>query len=150
MKKTLIYAILILTAFVLETQISVFGVRPDITVVLVYYFGIKNGPVKGIAFGAFLGMAADSLSGGMLGPNLLSKGASGYLASLLSHGFFRWTPIFGLISLMAITALDRAVSFLSYSIFNEMPSDPLYALYSVLGQAALNSIAGLFIKPHAD
>lgn len=138
----------IVLSFVIEAKVQIFGIRPAMTALLVYSIGLRNGPLKGLAFGASIGIISDSLSGGMLGPNLLGKGMAGYLsATFTGILFFRWTPLVGILGVAAITFLDRAVSFVSISIFEQMPSGIPYALYVMLGQAGLNSIAGLFIKP---
>lgn len=146
-KQVLLYVLLISASFVLDTKVMPFGIRPDTTALLCYYFGLRNGPIKGIVFGALVGILSDSLSGDMLGPGILGKGMVGYFSPLLCNAFFRWTPLVGLMGLAVMTAFDRAVSFGVLSIVGEMPSAGLYALFQVTGPAVMNSIAGLFLKP---
>ncbi len=145
------YVVLIVVSFVIEAKVSLFGIRPNASVLLVYYFGLRNGPLKGLAFGILVGAAADSLSDGILGPGILGKGMAGYLSSFIANSFFRWTPLVGFFAVGGLTALDRASSLFSLSIFEHIRPEGLYALYSIAVQSALNSLAGPFFKPrHED
>lgn len=145
------YTLLIVLSFVLEAKVRVLGIMPSVSTLIVYSIGLRNGHLKGLAFGALIGIVSDSLSGGMLGPNLLGKGVAGYFsASLTGLLFFRWTPFIGIIGAGTATIIDRAVSFISISIFHGMSTSVLHALYFILGQAVLNSVVGLFIRPKGN
>jgi rod shape-determining protein MreD len=150
--KKLIFILLVALAFVIESKVRVLGIiRLNLTVVFVYYIGLRYGPTRGLFFGASLGIVADSLAGGIMGPNLLGKAAAGYLAAFLKGGMFIWTPLLGFIGLLALTFLDGAVSFFSTQIFLDPPTAMSNALIMMFWQGAINSIAGLFIKPrHED
>ncbi|MDP2168351.1 MAG: rod shape-determining protein MreD [Thermodesulfovibrionales bacterium] len=146
MKKPLIYGLLFVSSLIIESRVSVFGIRPDATALLAYYFGLRNGPLKGAAFGASLGAASDALSLGMLGPDMLGKAAVGYLSALLPEIFFGWTLSTGLAAAAALTLIDRTISFGAVSIFGQMPAGIGSASYIAFGQAAINSFAWLFIR----
>jgi|Deesub1362A_J573_1020465.scaffolds.fasta_scaffold00268_6 rod shape-determining protein MreD len=149
--KKFIFILLVILAFVLETRLSVLGIRPNLTVLLVYYIGLRYGSTNGIVFGSVLGMIADSLSGNILGPNMLSKGTVGLLSSSITSGFFRWTPVFGLIGVFVLTVIDGVLAFTSTAIFAQAPISFGNAILITLGQAVLNSVAGPFLKPqHED
>ena len=150
--KKLIFILLVALAFVVESKVHVLGmIRLNLTVVFVYYIGLKYGPTRGLLFGASLGIVADSLTGGIIGPNLLGKAIAGYFAAFLKGGMFIWTPLLGFIGLLALTFLDGAVSFFSAQIFMEPPTMMSNALTIMFWQGAINAIAGLFIKPrHED
>jgi rod shape-determining protein MreD len=153
MKKLLLAVLLVVVAIValsLESRLTVFGVRPNVTALLAYYSGLKKGPLKGILFGAFLGMAEDGLSGSVLGPNLLASGAVGFLASYAAEGFLSWTPFLGLLSVFFLTALDGALAFASLAVFTGPPAPLVTAALITLGQAALNSFFGPFVRPCAE
>jgi rod shape-determining protein MreD len=143
----LAFAVLITLCFILESRAEIFGIRPNLTVLIAYYVGLRHGPGKGMAFGAALGIIADSLSGGMLGPNLLGKGTAGYLASFLTGRLFTWTPFLGFLAVAVLTSADGLVSFLSTSVFAYQPTG---ALSIVLLQAAVNSLGGLFLRPRRE
>ncbi|MEK7683758.1 MAG: hypothetical protein AAB379_02985, partial [Nitrospirota bacterium] len=82
--KKIILLLIIFSAFLLESRISIFGAQPDLAAAIAYYFGLKNGETKGLLFGSFIGLIGDSLSGGILGPNILGKGMVGFLSAFMS------------------------------------------------------------------
>ena len=135
-----------------ESKVRVLGmIKLDLTMIFVYYIGLRYGPARGLMFGASLGIVADGLAGGILGPNLLGKATAGYLSSFLKGGMFMWTPLLGFFALMVLTILDGAVSFFSLNIFAQPPTEMSNAMVIMIWQGAINSVAGLFIKPgHED
>ena len=64
------------------------GVTPDLILVWVVYCGVRFSRVGGIGAGITLGLIQDSLSGGLLGVNTLSKGLIAYFFSTLKDKFF--------------------------------------------------------------
>ena len=82
--KKIILLLIIFSAFLLESRISIFGAQPDLAAAIAYYFGLKNGETKGLLFGSFIGLIGDSLSGGILGPNILGKGMVGFFSAFMS------------------------------------------------------------------
>lgn len=148
--RTLIFALLTVLCLALDAKLTVLGINPAFTVLLVYYVGLRNGPVKGMLFGILLGTIADSLSGNIMGPNLLGKGTVGFMSSFVTGGFFHWTPFFGLISVLVLTVCDGVVSFTSMALFDQSPTTLSNAAFIILGQALLNSIAGLFLRPRHE
>jgi len=145
--KRIIFLLIIFLAFLLEARISIFGGRPDFAAAIAYYFGLKNGETKGILFGSFIGLIADSLSGGILGPNMLAKGLVGFLASFISVSFFRWTPLLGIIGISVLTALNGITVFLSKTIFENTPTSISSAIFVILSASLINSVFGIFIRP---
>jgi rod shape-determining protein MreD len=143
----LLWALIILFTFVAQGSISLFDITPDFTVLLVCYVGVKKGEVKGMFFGALIGILEDSLSGAFLGPHLLSKGLLGYLSALLYSRFFIWTPLLGIISAAVLTLMDSFMVFMLRSIFDRMPGGLGAALLVITLQALLNAPFGFLMKP---
>jgi cell shape-determining protein MreD len=133
--------------FVLEAKLDVFGIRPNLTLLPVYYVGLRKGPVKGALFGVLIGAIADSLAGNLLGPNMLAKGSAGILATFITGGFLRWTPFMGVIWLFAVTWADGILSYASLSVFAEAPTSIYLGIMTLFVQASVNTVAGYFIKP---
>ncbi len=150
--KYLLWPIAVFVCFFLQGRVSVLGVSPDLTVLLVYYLGIRYGETRGLLAGVLIGALEDSLSSSIIGPNMLSKGIIGFSSSFfITGGFLRWTPFLGLIAVSFLTVIDNAVIFLAKSIFDKMPAAPSYALFVSIMQSVLNAIAGVFIRPrHAE
>ena len=148
--KRLILPILLIIAFVVEAKISIFGVAPNLTVIMVYYIGLRHGHMKGLGFGALVGLLADSVTGAYLGPGLLAKATVGYLATYLRKGLFIWTPVLGIAGMAVLTAVDGLITYFCISIFFDPPATLGWVLLVLFVQAALNALAGMFIRPRED
>jgi len=146
----LVWAAILLFAFILQGSISFFDVSPNLTVILACYAGIKKREVKGMLIGSAIGVIEDSLSGAFLGPHLLSKGLIGYLSSLTYSRFFIWTPLLGIITMSVLTFIDGLIIFASRSIFDRMPAGFLVALLLILIQSLLNAPFGLILRPKTE
>lgn len=150
MMRKLWFALAVVVCFVVEARLAPAGIRLNLTILPVYYAGLRHGPSRGLLTGALVGMAVDGVSGGMLGPNMLSKGLAGYLASLMTSGLFRWTPVLGLLGVAVLTAADGAVSYVSLSVFSQAPAPLSVAAAAIATQGAINSIAGIYIRPSRE
>lgn len=64
------------------------GVIPDLALIWVVYCGVRHSRTAGIGAGVAMGLIQDSLSGGLLGVNTLSKGLIGYFFSTLKDKFY--------------------------------------------------------------
>lgn len=147
--RKLIFILLVILCFVVESRFLVFGKRLNFTVLIAYYMGLRYGPARGLAWGAVIGLLADSLSGGMLGPGMLGKGTVGYMASFLTRRVFTWTPLLGFIAVPLLTMADGLISYASTIVFSY---EPAFAgvFYTLLVQGVVNSPAGLFMRPGDD
>jgi rod shape-determining protein MreD len=143
----IIWAIIILLAFLVEGSISFMHIKLNLTAILVCYTGLKKGETPGMFFGAFIGLIEDSLSGGFLGPNLLSKGLIGYLSSSLYSRLFIWTPLLGVINIFSLTFLDSSLIFMLRSAFDKIPVNLGSALFIIMIQSIVNAPVGFFLKP---
>lgn len=141
------WAVLILLTFLIQGSISFLHIKLNLTVILVCYIGIRKGEIKGMLFGALIGILEDSLSGIFIGPNLLSKGIIGYLSSSLSRRIFIWTPFLGVINIFFLTFLDCTIIFILRSVFDKMPVSLGTALFILLIKSMVNAPLGIFLKP---
>ena len=146
------WLLMIFFSFLLQGHISVLGVSPNLSVLLVYYAGIRHGEIKGMLAGVLIGSLEDIMSLSLLGPNLLSKGIIGFSSAFfVTGGLFRWTPLLGIIAVLLLTFLDNSMTFLTLSLFDKVPAAVSNALFISLMQSLLNAPAGIFIRPeHAD
>lgn len=143
----LLWAFIILLTFILQRRLLLFGVAPNLTFILVYYTGLREGGTWGIILGSVIGSIEDSLSGAFLGPHLLSKGLVGYFSSFMSNSFFRWTPVLGAIAIAALTIIDSAVVFESRSFFDRIPASTGTAVFIIAVQTLFNAPLGIFLRP---
>jgi len=139
---------LIFFAFLLQSRVSIIGVSPNLTVLIVYLIGIRYGRTIGLFSGVLIGALQDSLSSAMLGPNMLAKGMVGFLsASFISGHFLIWTPVLGAIAAAFLTFTDNTVVFLCLSLFDKLPAHFSTALLTSTMQALMNAPAGIFMRP---
>jgi rod shape-determining protein MreD len=146
----LLWAAILLFAFILQGSISFFDISPNLTVILACYAGIQKREVKGMFIGSAIGIIEDSLSGAFLGPHLLSKGVIGYLSSLTYSRFFIWTPLLGIITMSVLTFVDGFIIFASRSIFDKMPAGFLVALFMIVIQSLFNAPFGFILRPKTE
>lgn len=134
-------------SLVFQTRVSFFGVSPALTTAVVYYLGMRYGSLKGILFGSLTGLIEDSISGGLLGPNLLAKGFVGYSSSFISAGMFRWTPLLGMTGIFLLTIIEGVTVLLFKAIYETTPAAFYGAIPIILLRGLINSVLGIFIKP---
>lgn len=145
-------AIAIFAAFFLQGRISVLGISPDLTAILIFFVGLRYGETRGLLLGVLTGAIEDSLSSSFIGPHMLSKGLMGFSSYFfLTGGLLRWTPVLGIIAVALLTFADNLVVFLARSVFDRMPATLSTAFFVSVMQSLLNAPAGIFIRPkHVD
>ncbi len=149
MRKVICICAIFLT-FLLESRITVFGVAPDLAAALAYYFGLKNNEAKGMMFGSFIGLIGDTISGGIIGPNILGKGLVGFFSAFISGGFFKWTPLLGIIGLFFLTFLDGIIVFSTRTAFEYMPASITSGISIIFISSVVNSLFGAFMRPQNE
>ena len=150
MIKYLFWALILFLTLMIQGSISFFDIKPNLTVVLACYAGLREREVRGMLFGSVIGIIEDSLSGAFLGPNLLSKGLIGYFSSLMYSRLFIWTPLLGVISIFVLTFTDGIIVFISRSLFATMPVSIGTAVFVITIQSLVNAPLGVFLKPRTE
>ena len=93
MRRWLSIAGILLAAIVLQStifaRINLFGVRPDLILVVTVCFGLLYGPLPGLYVGLAGGFLLDLAGGGILGINLLLKALLGYGAGYMGRTVFK-------------------------------------------------------------
>ncbi len=116
------------------------GVTPDLILVWVVYCGVQYSRSNGIGAGIALGLAQDSLSGGLLGVNTLSKSLIAYFFSTLKDKFYVKGMIPIGIFLIVSSIFDGLVFYFSMETIlrGEVASRflyqslPIYSIYNAL------------------
>ena len=65
--------------------ISLNGVIPDLVLIFLVFYAIKNGQVYGTILGFIYGLLFDLITGSLLGSAMLSKTISGFIAGYFSN-----------------------------------------------------------------
>jgi len=80
--------VLILQSTIVD-RIAIAGIRPDLLVAFVIYFGWIRGPVPGVVAGFTVGLIQDLDAPGPLGLNALSKTVVGFIAAKAGYRVHR-------------------------------------------------------------
>jgi rod shape-determining protein MreD len=148
--KYLLWALITFFTFGIQGSVSLFDITPNFTVVLACYAGIREGEGRGLFFGSVIGIIEDSLTGMLLGPHLLSKGLTGYLAASLSSKFFFWTPPLGVLTVVVFTIADGIAVYTARSIFSTTPAGIGTAAFIIVTQSLFNAPLGIFLKKKGE
>ena len=89
MKKFLLYLFLAYVA--LSVQAIFFeNVKPDLVLILVCFYAVRHGQLKGVAYGALTGLLIDTAGGFILGPHIVSKSLAAFLIRSVRENIFQW------------------------------------------------------------
>ena len=144
----ILWVVAVFLAFLLQGRTSLLGVIPNLTVLLVYYAGIRYGENRGLMAGVLIGYLEDSLSYSVIGPNLLSKAVIGFFSAFfVTGGFFRWTSMLGIVAVASLTIADNMMVFLLRTIFDKMPLSFSDFLFISVMQALMNGPVGIYLRP---
>ena len=129
------------------------GLKPDFILILVCYYSLKYGQMRGMAYGAFTGFLIDSASGFIFGPNILTKSLAGFFMYSVRQKLFQWNII---ITMLMIGIFSLADIFLVYICFEtflgiSLANKPFRALvmqavYTMMFSAVLYPL----LKPEED
>lgn len=124
-------------------KISLFGVTPDLILVITVCYGLLYGPVKGLFFGLLGGFLLDLSGGGILGLHTLIKAVLGYGAGFLEKTVFKdnilvpalalviATFMQGVISLLILITFDWQGRFLTHFVYTVLPLSIYHPLLTV-------------------
>lgn len=149
--------------FLIQTQISIFHHPLNLTVVLVYIFGLKSlalqpaararghfgstVEIKSISFGAGIGILEDIISGAIIGPGFFSKGIIGFISvTAFKNLIFKWTPLVGGIALVILTIFDATIFTGMRVLFTGININGFIVLQAIFIQAIFNIPFGIIFK----
>lgn len=95
--------IIIITCLVLQTSflpsIAVFGIQPDLLLLVLFFLSVKQGVLCGIFVGFFLGLGMDLYTPAILGQNALAKAIIGSFFGLFNERLMRIDPLMKIVIL---------------------------------------------------
>jgi hypothetical protein len=157
-----VWFIVAILALLFQPKLSLFEYPPNLSVAVVYAFGIKNAlqhsaasssadvssEIKATIFGAAVGLIEDCMTGSMIGPNILSKGLTGFISSFVFRDiFFLWESSLGSIVLCLLTMADGIVVVGSRLLFSNTVIGGRAVVELIIIQAIMNIPIGLLVKP---
>jgi len=135
-----VFILLLAAALLLQTTvldfISIYGVKPDLIMLLVIFNGFLLGTREGAFFGFAGGLLEDLFNGSYIGINALAKMAAGYLAGSFGAGFYKENTSIAAGVTFFSTAAALAVNHLLLIVVN-IYVPVFYALLKVILPVAL-------------
>lgn len=103
-------------------KVIVFGVKPDLLLLLAVAYGLLYGPVRGAAVGFLGGILQDLLVGRLIGMHALSKAVAGALAGLAEREVFKENLAMPFLLTMVGTVLSELLVYsVLYAVGRHMP-----------------------------
>jgi rod shape-determining protein MreD len=107
---------LVILLYILQTTIvpliAVFGIKPDLLVLVLFFIGFKSEVIPAVFAGFFLGLAQDFYSPVILGQTALAKTVAGFFAGLCNEKVMRIDPVFQLVLLFIMFIIHDTVFFI--------------------------------------
>lgn len=98
------WAIAIIFCLILQTTVipsmAVFGVQPDLLIVILFFICLKHGVIPGVYIGFFIGLGQDLYSPSFLGQNALAKTVIGFFMGFFNEKVMRTDPILKIVILV--------------------------------------------------
>ncbi len=132
-------AIVLVTLLLQSTVLSalpLWGVYPDLILVVVVAFSLFNGPVFGARFGFVGGLGLDLMIGEMVGLNAVTKMLVGAVIGAMAEKLYKENYLVPFLSVVAATLLDQLLYWLGATAFG-MVIPWSYAFHRVVGPLSL-------------
>jgi rod shape-determining protein MreD len=142
----LTWPLLFIACFILQTSLvpslAVFGIKPDLLMIVLFFFAIRYGIMPGIFVGFLLGLTQDLYTPSILGQQALAKTIIGACSGIVNEKVMRTDPIAKTVLLFFLFIVHDALFFVAlivrdvssvseivpFLLFKTLPR----ALYSVL------------------
>ncbi len=96
------------------------GIKPDFIFILVFFYSLRYGQLKGLAYGAVTGLLIDFVSGFILGPNIISKAFTGYAIASTRQKIFQWNIVINTVMIAIFSIIDIFIIRICLEIFANM------------------------------
>jgi rod shape-determining protein MreD len=130
---------------VLLPPLSLWGVRPDLFLLLVFLLSLRVGPESATVQGFLIGLCQDALSGGPLGLRAFSFALLGFLSARLGQAMYTGKPLAQFWLLLGGSAGTGVLTLILLSFFLETPPLLRTLLWVVTPEALLTAAVGLLL-----
>jgi rod shape-determining protein MreD len=117
MKTLLIYIVFAFIAVAFQGTLMSQAARPDIILILVIFYSIKHGQMRGVMYAVLTGALIDSASGIILGPNIMSKVITAYFVPSIRRKLFQWNIIISTVIIVIFSIFDVMLNILCLTTF---------------------------------
>lgn len=148
MKKTvvgMIVAINFILGATFYPHIAVFGVKPDVTLVIVVSLALLEGKNMGIAVGTAAGLLQDIVFGKPVGITALSYMISGYLVGVNSEKIFKENLIVPVVFTACTTIVKYVLTVFFHYILHMNPSLGFYIRSAIFPELIYNCVISVFV-----
>ncbi|MEG6614882.1 rod shape-determining protein MreD [Peptococcaceae bacterium 1198_IL3148] len=133
--RVLLLAGILGVALVLQATIFDFvrflGVKPDLVLLVVIYYGFIHGPREGAYLGFLGGLLTDFLTGHYIGLNALSKMAAGYVVGIGKTSLYKESIIISTTVTFVGSIVGQTVYYLIL-LFIGIKTAPMSAIFQVI------------------
>jgi rod shape-determining protein MreD len=150
MKTFLYYLLFAFIALSVQSSLLFKVTRPDIVLVLVVFYSLRQGQIKGMVYGALTGLLLDSMSGFIIGPNILGKVCAGYFAPFIRQRMFQWNIVLNTLVISAFSVSDIILGYVCLHAFAgiSLVNRPFYvSIVQVVTTTVVGMIFYLFLNP---
>ena len=152
-KWILLFLLVLVIQTTLVPQIAIFGIFPDLPLILLFVFSIQYGGTRGIWTGFSLGLLIDVFSAGLLGANALAKTIIGGAAGFFDRRNMSIDPVLQLIMLLIAVVIHDVIIYLSNILAdsaNLLVDLPMFLLVSALPRAVYTTIVAVLVFMASD
>lgn len=147
--KIIAYTILIFFAVLIQSSlgasISIYGVKPNITITLIVIVALMRGNIEGAVVGFFCGLMQDSVSGTLIGFYALLGLYLGFVIGSINKKLYRENILIAIFLTFVSTVVYEYLVYV-LSTFLRAPLDFIYPMTKViLPEAIYNSVISIFI-----
>ena len=131
----------------LSVQAVVFkGIKPDIILILVFFYSLRYGQMKGIVYGAVAGLLVDFSSGFILGPHIMSKVFIGYLIPSIRQKMFQWNITINTVMIILFCVVDMFLVYICLETFEDI-SFTNWALETLIMKVIYTAVMSMLVYP---
>ena len=144
LRNILLIALALLIQSSLASRASVFGVTPDIVLLVLVYIGISGGQVEGALFGFLAGFLQDAYAPGLMGTNALAKTIVGFVVGYARGGVVAESYLVQSSIVFGAVLLHDLVYFVCYT-GHDLPGILFMLLRYGVGAAFYTTILSIFL-----
>ena len=149
--KTLKIALLIVLVYLLQvtvfSRLAVFGIKPDLLLVITALFAVAYGPENGFLMGFFCGLVQD-VFGGSFYMHVISKALLGFLMGTFKESVFGTEEGVALTAVLVATATNFVLEFVILFFFFGRPvASPLVLFVTLFISCLYNSLLAPLLYP---
>lgn len=143
----ILFSLMIVSVIIIQTSfvhsLSVYGIYPDLILILTLYFAFKSEENKGVVIGASLGLLQDILSSGLLGLNFFTKGLIAFFIKDVRNNIAIDYPVSQITIIFSSAFLEGILTLIILKIF--FPHEYIFKIFSgvVLYRAVYCSLIGV-------